>query len=68
MRSDGARAAKGGRNVADKELEQGQSLESTDKSLYVEIAPGVYALAVLAVAAVGTTQVSASNPVPVQEV
>jgi hypothetical protein len=54
--------------VADKELEQGQSLESTDKSLYVEIAPGVYALAVLAVAAVGTTQVSASNPVPVQEV
>lgn len=53
--------------MADKELEQGEQLSKDDKTLYVEIAPGVYAKAVLAVAAVGTIQVSAANPVPIVE-
>ena len=54
--------------MADKELDQNQQLGATDKTLYVEISPGVYAVAVLAVAAVGTVQVSASSPVPTVEV
>ena len=54
--------------MADKELEQGEQLEEADRSLYVEISPGVYALAVLAVAAVGTVQVSVAAPVPTVEV
>lgn len=54
--------------MADKELEQNEQLEQKDKMLYVEISPDVYAKAILAVAAVGTVQVSAGNPVPTVEV
>jgi len=58
----------GGGKMADKELEQNEQLEQKDKMLYVEISPDVYAKAILAVAAVGTVQVSAGNPVPTVEV
>jgi hypothetical protein len=51
--------------MADKTLQQGQSLEYTDKTLYSEISPSVYAVAQLAVLSVGGTPVSASNPLPV---
>ena len=50
--------------MADKTLEQGEGLQPTDRTLYVDIDSGVLARVDGAVVMVGAALVSASNPVP----
>jgi len=54
-----------GGNLVDKDISQGVSLRPEDKTRYIEIASGVYARVDGAYIIVGSSTVSASNPMPV---